>query len=244
MELTIRASTLRRVLLTFVTSLAVFSFALCLFELGSGVRLGTAGRLFSVTAETSLPTWYAAVSIASASGLLLLIAAATKRAGLRDVLAWGALAALFAVISVDEIAMVHEAVGSKVSDLIPATGFLRYAWVIPALVIVPVLGALFIPFLARLTARRRFQFVTAGAVYVCGALVMEMVGAKVSDGMASAPGTALYSATEKMITPAYAVCFHVEELLEMLGIALFNSALVEHLAGLLGTGGLTVRVLE
>ena len=54
-------------------------------------------------------------------------------------------------------------------------------------------------------------------------------------------GTALYSATEKMITPAYAVCFHIEELLEMLGIALFNSALIEHLAGLLGPEGLKIR---
>jgi hypothetical protein len=227
-----------------VISLAALSFALCMFEISSGVRLGTAGRLFSVTAETSLPTWYAAVSIACASGLLLLIAEASRRKGARDVLAWAVLAALFAAISVDEIAMIHEAVGSKVSDLTQATGFLRYAWVIPAMVVVPVVGALFLPFLGRLSKRRRFQFVSAGVIYVTGALVMEMVGAKTSEGMAAAPGTSLYSATEKMITPAYAVCFHLEELLELVGIALFNSALVEHLAGLLGSDGLRIRVRE
>lgn len=238
MELIIRASKLRRNLVSLISAASALSFALAMIELLGRVRLGTAGRLFSVDAETSLPTWYATLSIASAAALLALIASVSRRRGERDSLSWAALSAIFVVISVDEITMVHEMVSQRLGELVPFTGWLRFAWVVPALLVLPAVGAAALPFLSRLPKRRRLQFVSAGAIYVCGALGMEMVGAKVSESMKSA---ALYSATGQMITPAYAACFHLEEFMEMLGIALFNCALVEHLAGLLGSDGLRLR---
>jgi hypothetical protein len=109
-------------------------------------------------------------------------------------------------------------------------GFLRFAWVLPALVLLPALAAVFAGFLRRLEPRRRGQFLLAGALYVAGAVGMEVVGGKV------------YFANGDEASALYAVCFHLEETLELLGVSLFIAALVEHLAVLLGGKPVSVRL--
>ena len=63
----------------------------------------------------------------------------------------------------------------------------------------------------------RVRFVTAGVIFLTGALGIEMLGAREAD---------LYDTT----TVTYCLLYSLEEMLEMLGIILFIYALLSHLA--------------
>lgn len=224
------AARLRRALLILIFSLAALSFAGQMSSLFLHQRLGGLVRIFDVDAEASLPNWYSSLALAVAAALLGAIAASPRARGdARDRTAWTALAVIFAALSLDEIAGIHEGVGKQVKQVLHLGGWFHYAWVLPALVLLPLVGATFLPFLSRLAPRRRRQFIVAGSVFVGGCVGMEIIGGR----LASAEGGTL--------TFAYAVCFHLEESLEMLGIVLFNAALIEHLAEQLGSDGLTLR---
>lgn len=212
----------------------LLAVALILAVLSLGVRLippGAAGmsRLFDLEAEMSYPNWYSSLGMAVASLLLGATAWVRLHSNRREFLAhWIFLSATFGFLSSDEIVCLHEAAGGVVRRLGGFTGYFRFAWVIPAGVGLCIFGLAYLRFLAALPVRRRNQFVAAGAIYVLGALVMEMIGAKFFE---------LYSRNSM----SFVLCYHLEELLELCGIALFNAALIEHLAGLLGPDGLRIR---
>ena len=147
----------------------------------------------------------------------------------RDLFAWVLLAIIFAFLSLDETASIHEGIGKALKKYIRLGGWFRFAGVVPSFALAAAVGATLLPFLARLPSRRRNQFLVAGFLFVLGAVGLEMVGAK------------LFSAAGDRLTLAYAVCYHIEEFLEMFAIVLFNAALVEHLAELLGAEGLRLR---
>ncbi len=193
-------------------------------------RLHGIGRLFDVDHELSLPNWWSILWIAAMALLLALIASILRARGeRRDLAAWTTLAAGFTLMSIEELVGFHERLSEFLHAHWPTQGPLAYGWVLFAIPLVAVIGLRLRGFLARLEPRRRRQFLVAGAVYLGGTVVMEMIGGKVL-GEQDAP-----------VTAAYALCFHIEEFMEMLGVALFLRALIEHLAGLLGADGLTVR---
>lgn len=206
-----------------LTALSAVTWAL---RVRLGVSLFGLGRLLGTDLEQSLPTWYAVLLLAAAAALLWACARGEAARGNRDVLAWRALAALFLLISVDEQVGIHENAGRMIRGGTELSGFFYFAWVAPALAFLAALAVVFSGFLLRLEARRRNQFLLAGALYVAGAVGMEMVGGKVFE----AHGRESFY---------YAACFHVEELLEMLGTGFFIAALVEHLAAL--RAGVDVR---
>ena len=88
------------------------------------------------------------------------------------------------------------------------------SWAWGGLVIVLIVGVYFIPFLRSLPARTLRQFVTAGAVFVGGAIIMELVGEPID-------GDSL----------AYAMSTWVEEGMEMFGMILFTRAQLDYLMG-------------
>lgn len=233
LDIEIPAARLRRALTILVVVLTALSFVGTLGDRFLHLRLSGFVDIFDVDAETSIPNWYSAVALAVSAALLAATAAASRaRKQTRDLPAWTALTLIFTFLSLDEIAGIHERVGRRLHYLLHLDGFFRFAWVVPALVLVALVGATFLPFLSRLPARRRRQFVAAGLIFVGGAVGMEMIGAKV------------YTAAGENLTLAFVVCYHLEEFMEMLGIVLFNAALIEHLAELLGAGGLRLRFVK
>ncbi len=227
MGIVISAARLRRALVILVIALTAVSFIGTLGVLFLHLRPRGFLRVINVDFESSIPTWYSAVALAVSAVLLAVIAAALRaRKEARDLFAWAALASIFALLSVDEIAGFHESVGNIIREFVPTSGYLRFAWVLPAFVILPLLGATFLGFLTRLTPRRRLQFVVAGLLFVGGAIGVEMIGAK------------LYAAAGDQLTLPFVIYIHLEEFLEMSAIVLFNAALIEHLAELLGPDGL------
>lgn len=232
MDIDIPAARLRSALTIVVLVLTALSFAGALGAEVLNLRLGGFIDVFNVNDEPSIPTWYASAALAVSAALLAAIAATLRaRREARDLPAWTALSVIFTLLSLDEIAGIHERVGRLLHDILRLDGFFRFAWVLPALALLPLVGGTFLPFLSRLAPRRRRQFVAAGLVFVGGTVGMEMIGAKV------------YSAAGDKLTLGFAVCCHAEEFLEMLGIVLFNAALIEQLAELLGDGGLRLRFM-
>lgn len=175
-------------------------------------KLAPLVEFLSLSYERNLPTWYA-------SGLLLacalVLAGIARAAGLTHEPArrhWWALAVLFAYISLDESVGLHEHLGG----LLSLGGVLYFTWVVPAAVAVVLGGLAFLPFLARLSSRRRAQFIVAGVLYVGGALIMELP-------------LGWWTERHGNDNLVYALIDHLEEALELVGASLFLAALVEEL---------------
>lgn len=162
--------------------------------------------------EHSLPAWYSSILMLGIALVLWLIARLLRREGGADVRRWSLLGLLFAAMAMDEAVSFHEVLIDPVRNLVGASGPFHFAWVIPGAIGVALIGLYFLPFLFRLPRRTAVLFVVAGAVYVAGALGMEMVGG----AMAEAYGTSALP---------YVVAFVVEEGLEIAGLTAFLLAL-------------------
>jgi hypothetical protein len=187
--------------------------------------------LFYVDYESNVPTWYSSVAILMAAGLLAVIAFGrqAQRASYRH--HWTALCITFLFLSADEIAMVHELPIESLRETFGATGVWHYTWVIPGMVVVGVVGLAYLRFLLALPARTRNLFVLAAAVYVGGAIGVEMLSAY----QASRHG-------QENLT--YSLIITVEEFMEMTGIVIFNQALIDYLANHLGEVRLRFGTVE
>ncbi len=130
--LLVRPAAIARVLFTWIGTLVALSLVgqYAKYVLGHDTLKGFV-PLFYVDLESSVPTWYSSVALLLAAGLCALIArhhTVARRAYRRH---WTALAALFVLLSLDEIAMLHEYPIDPLRDALGTTGPLYYAWVIP-----------------------------------------------------------------------------------------------------------------
>ncbi|HUH00396.1 MAG TPA: hypothetical protein VML75_00295 [Kofleriaceae bacterium] len=164
----------------------------------------------SLSYEANLPTWYAA-SLLLACAIVLGLIACDAGAPLRRY--WWGLAIMFGYMSLDESAELHERLGG----LVGTGGVLYFDWVIPAAIIVGAIGLIYLPFLRRLPAATRRHFVVAGAIYVTGALLMELP-----------LGWWTERAGADNLT--YALIDWVEESLEITGATWFLTALIAYRA--------------
>jgi hypothetical protein len=171
--------------------------------------------MFNFDRENGIPAFYSAATLLAGAVLALVIGGCHRRAGERWV-AWSVLGCLFIFLSMDELFMIHERLMSPTRALLDARGVFRLAWVIPYGAAVIVIGALFLPFLLRLPRRTMFLLVIAGAVFVGGAIGMEMIGG---------PHMEAYG----MNNAGYAFISTVEELMEKVGVAIFLYALLDYL---------------
>lgn len=161
----------------------------------------------SLSYEGNVPTWVS-------SGLLLLCAlaagaiASARPAWHRH---WWGITAILAWMSLDEAAEMHEHLGG----LVGTNGIFYFDWVFPATAILLALALVYLPFVRALEPRTRNPLLIAAAVYVGGALLMELP---------------LGWWTEQHGTEGltYGLIDWVEETMEMLGASLALVALVAH----------------
>lgn len=166
----------------------------------------------SLSWEGNVPTWYTAALLLFCATLLAICAAEAKHRGGEPVAAWWALCVGFLYISMDEVSQLHE----LAAFLETSGGVLYFSWVIPASIVVVVVGLSFMPFLRCLEPRMRWRFVIAGAIYVSGAVGMELP-----------LGWWTHRYGDENL--GYALIDWVEETLEILGLTLFALALLERL---------------
>jgi hypothetical protein len=176
-------------------------------------QLEIAGRenivtLLSLKSEYNIPTVISGLWLAAAALLLILIAAVQRARGGPFVARWAVLSLIFLYLAVDEGARLHERLNEPLAALPITTGVLRWGWVLVGGLVVVVLLAVYLRFVLALPSPYRAGVVTAAALYVGGALMMELVGAGVSEDTG-------------LETPQYLALTVVEETLELAGIGLF-----------------------
>lgn len=204
------------VLLTATLVTVHLGFMVLRYGFGHDTVFGIA-KFFDLWPETTIPAWYSSVTLSLCGVGLLVIAWATRRSGQSGTLYWLGLALLFLFVSLDEAIALHERLMKPVREMFGLSGALLFAWVVPYGMAILALAAIYFRFLSNLPKPTRRQFLLAAAVFLGGAMGVEMIGGVV------------YEAGNFERAVPIEICNGVEEALEMLGVAIFLYALTDHL---------------
>ena len=211
-------------------------------------------RIFDVGEERSIPTWFESIQFLLCSMLLAVVTIAKKQRNDRYSLHWGFLSIILLLLSLDEVASIHEAIGQQSERLLHnITGFtpsgaIKFFWVVPGTIFAFIVLVAYLRFLADLPRSTRYSFLFAGALFVLGALGLEMLSAQVSsssEGIANFFGMELGlsqhsgSAIPKIMI-GLQTC--VEEMFEMLGLTAFVYALLAYIGSYMEDISVQVRI--
>jgi hypothetical protein len=148
-------------------------------------------QLFDLDEENNLPTWFSSFLLLNNALLLYLLAQSSIGAdrNYRVLLAAG-----FLVLSIDEVAGLHESLNTAID----------INWAIPGGILVLLVGIVFVPFLLSLQPRLAVLYLVSGLLYVSGAICVELLSEDMDE--------------ESL---AYGFATALEEGLEMFGALLF-----------------------
>jgi hypothetical protein len=205
-----------RLLIAIITILVIASTAgqISRYVLGHGRLFGLV-RLFYLDGEQSIPAYYSSLQLLAAAAILGWISRAKRRSGDAFAGHWMFLALGFAFLSIDENCSIHEMLSLENALHVKSTGFTFFAWVIPAGIGVVTLALLFLRFLLHLPAPVRNSFLLGAALYLGGAVGVEMFGGR-------------YAERHGFENLGYVAHVTLEEILEMVGIALFIRSLLRY----------------
>ena len=178
--------------------------------------------VFNVNAEGNIPTFYSFLVLLFSSLLLGAIAHGKNLDSSPYKQHWKILSFIFLYLSLDEAGQLHEKLINPTRSLINATGFLYYAWVVPIGFLVVIFLLSYTKFLFHLPVSTRKLFVGATALYLVGAMGLELVGGY------------LFTTTKVMPAVFYQIATTIEESFEMLGIVVFVHALISYIKTYLG----------
>jgi hypothetical protein len=221
--ITIAGRPARLVLAFTVITLALFAADIVLETIDdllapSGLLWGQVVRIFDMGGEASLPTWFTILALTVCAGLIGLIAYAKRREHDPFMWHWTGLAILLLGVSADEQAKFHDAPSDvPLRDLLGVGDFLYFAWVIPAVISLGLIGLLYARFIRALPGETRSLMLLAAVVYVTGAIVLEMVSGWYTQGHGK----------QNLV---YGVVTSFEETLELLGIVILLRALLLYIA--------------
>jgi hypothetical protein len=189
-------------------------------------------RLFDVGEERSIPTWFESVQFLLCSILLAVIAVAKRQHNDQYSLHWSVLSIILLLLSLDEVASIHEAIGQELELLLHNTtgfnpsGAISFFWVVPGAAFVFIVLLAYLRFLAHLPQTTRRLFLFAGALFVLGALGIEMLSAQVVSLSGGEDNWESASAIPKILVGLQT---SIEEMFEMLGLAAFVYALLAYI---------------
>ena len=177
-----------------------------------------------VDREASLPTWYAVITLMACAVLLAVIARDAFQRGRPFPRHWAALAAIFALLSLEEIIGIHSEVTQRLRDVVSITEGFGYALALTAIALMglAVVALLFGRFYLHLPVRWRMWFTVGAIVYLIGVFASDAVG----DYLITASGAP---------TLGYVIVQTVEEALEMTGVLIFIVMLLDYIRTFVGT---------
>lgn len=203
--------------LAFLLLLINIGFQLTVYANGKHDLYGA--RFFYFDSEDNLPAAYSTLLILISALLLMVITILKKYQSGAMVFHWAVLSAGFLIMAIDEELSIHEELIEPLRTILGYDGYgiFYYTWVIPAIVLIVVLGLFFLKFLIRLPVKTRIHFVVAGAVYIGGCIGVELIGGR-------------YDELHGKENLTYSLIATFEESLEMTGIIIFIWALLVYIA--------------
>jgi hypothetical protein len=174
------------------------------------------GNMFilDLNREISVSGWYSAMIIMFAATLLFLIAWSSRVFAPKDVVPWFGLGLIFAFLSLDEDKALHETLVKPMADRFELTGIFTFGWVLVVLPLFLLVALVYLPFVLKLPRRTAVGIFLAAAIYVFGAIGMEM---------ASGP---FFNEQSEVI---FNVLVCIEEGLELVGMNVFIYVLLDYL---------------
>lgn len=212
--LAIPRRSIRRALLAVAAAFCVISFTLAgLRILGGRDRVLGLSQLLDLNGEGNIPCWYSSTLLFVCA---LAAASVARRLGREIRWGWNGIALALTVMSLDETAQIHERLTLPPEFLGPYGPIHNITWVFAGTVIAGAVAGLFLrTVLAAPPPVRRGVFL-AGAVYIGGAVGMELIG-----GL-----WALHFGEANMVHAAIDL---LEEGGELFGATLFLDAALRHL---------------
>ena len=172
-------------------------------------------HMFDLDGEAALPAWFQ-TGMLLACGALLWLIGSSRKAEDRFAGHWKFLTWVFVYLAADENATIHETLGFWISrHSVHSMGV--YAWLIPGIAFVIIMGFASWKFLRHLPPGIRRAMLIAAAAYVAGAAGMDMIEAPLDDLWGSLP---------------FSMLVVVEETLEMAGLVIFMHTLLSYLRSL------------
>jgi hypothetical protein len=171
---------------------------------------------FDASSEANIPTFFSSL-ILFISAAILYVIYKTAPKGFGKKRYWQILMIIFAWLSVDETASIHEQFGKIGKTFHLHSGYLYYSWIIPYIFIAIIAFFFFLRFLFKLPHATRILFIISGVVYTGAAICFELFEGNIAKKYG--PNTLndlLLSATE--------------EFLEMTGVIIFIYALLRYVA--------------
>lgn len=175
-------------------------------------------QLFDVSIERNIPTFFSALLLLMISLQLAAITALRRNTRDRDTRKWAVLSIGFLYMAYDEAFHVHENLVGPMRSLLGegSLGVFYFAWVIPGIAVVLLLGLYFLGFLRRLPAASRRAFLISAGLYLGGCIGIEML-----DGY--------YVERHGSENLGFNLLSSLEESLEMAGLISFLHALWSYL---------------
>ncbi len=168
-------------------------------------------RLFHLDGEGNATSWFSSMLLLSAAAVSAMCAAGSRPTQSPHM--WWILAATFTGFSLDEFASLHELSIVPLRELWQTSGLLHFPWVIAGAVVAGCVFVLCARDLFRLPPRFACMIIASGAIFVSGSLGIEAIGG-------------WWSSTYGQSSLQYECIVAGEELLEMIGIALFITTLL------------------
>jgi hypothetical protein len=168
--------------------------------------------------EGNIPAFFSAMLLAFAALLLTVIAVSHRSRGERFGRHWVALAVVFFGLSMDEAVAFHELATEPLRAILNTGGIFFYAWIIPGLGFLALFAVSFWRFFWNLPTDTKRRFALAGAMFVFGAVGVELVESAVADHHGEAGMD-------------YVLLVGFEEALEMAGVIVFIDALFRYIVG-------------
>ena len=178
--------------------------------------------------ELNLPTLFSSVLLLMAALFMRRLGQSSNPATARD---WRLLSKIFIFLALDEALQIHEIliIPGLRHQVHPA---LASTWVVPYAALALILLWRFRRFLGSIPSATASRLMRSGAVYIGGAIGMEMIGS-----------FAVRSSLIRLHSPWYGAITGLEEALELLGIILLINALMKELLRQNGSVDLTFHLI-
>jgi hypothetical protein len=171
---------------------------------------------FNASAEANIPTYFSSLILFIAAAVLYVIyKSAPIESGKKRY--WQVLMIIFAWLSLDETASIHEQFGKIGQTLHLHSGYLYYSWIIPYILFAIIAFFFFLRFLFKLPYSTRILFIVSGFIYTGAAIGFEFFEGNIAKKYG--PNT-----LNDLLLCA------IEEFLEMTGVIIFIYALLRYAA--------------